>query len=96
MFVFMALQATVVVSLMATRSLLLPPSARHEKILPAGPAGKVNAQQFSGAVNTRLQGTPTNCNTVATLSLTVSDPPTQSELRAVANKHDELINALRR
>jgi hypothetical protein len=33
---------------------------------------------------------------VATLSLTVSEAPTQSELQAVANKLDELINSLRR
>jgi hypothetical protein len=33
---------------------------------------------------------------VQLLGLTVSDPPTQSELQAVANKLNELIAALRR
>lgn len=37
-----------------------------------------------------------NTNGVQLLGLTVSDPPTQSELQAVANKIDELITAMRR
>ena len=31
-----------------------------------------------------------------TLAMGVSDPPTQAEVQAIANKLDELINALRR
>ncbi len=37
-----------------------------------------------------------NANGVATLGLTVSNPPTQAEVQAIADKLDELINALRR
>jgi hypothetical protein len=37
-----------------------------------------------------------NSNAVALLNLTVSDPPTQSEMQSIANKMDELIGALRR
>ncbi len=37
-----------------------------------------------------------NPATVTNLSLTVSDPPTQSELQAVVDKLNELITALRR
>jgi hypothetical protein len=37
-----------------------------------------------------------NTNTIALLGLTVSDPPTQAEVQALANKLDELILALRR
>jgi hypothetical protein len=33
---------------------------------------------------------------VQLLNLTVSDPPTQSEMQSIANKLDELIVALRR
>ena len=33
---------------------------------------------------------------VATLGLGVSDPPTQAEVQSIADKLDELINALRR
>jgi hypothetical protein len=57
-----------------------------------GPAGEVTNMDLS----TALGGTSANSNGVAQLGLTVSDPPTQSELQAVANKLDELIAALRR
>ena len=40
--------------------------------------------------------TSSNSNSVSTLGLTVSDPPTQSEVQVLANKLDELINTLRR
>jgi len=59
---------------------------------PQGPQGEVSAADLSFAIG----GTPSNCNGVQLLNLTVSDPPTQSELQAVVNKIDELINALRR
>ena len=39
---------------------------------------------------------PTNSQRVATFGLSVSDPPTQSEMQTIANKLDELIAALRR
>jgi hypothetical protein len=37
-----------------------------------------------------------NINAVQLFDLTVSDPPTQSEMQAIANKLDELITAQRR
>jgi hypothetical protein len=37
-----------------------------------------------------------NPGDVAALGLTVSNPPTQAQVQAVANKLDELIAALRR
>ena len=43
-----------------------------------------------------LSGTSNNSNSVATLGLAVSDPPTQAQMQAVASKLDELILALRR
>jgi hypothetical protein len=47
-------------------------------------------------LNSAIGGTSANSNGVAQLGLTFSDPPTQSELQAVANKLDELIAELRR
>ena len=48
--------------------------------------------QLSSAIN----GTSNNSNGVGLLGMTVSDPPTQSEVQAIADKLDELILALRR
>ena len=45
---------------------------------------------------TAIGGTSNNSNAVATLGLVVSDPPTQAEMQQIANKLDEVINALRR
>ena len=57
-----------------------------------GPPGEVTAQQLALAI----AGTSSNSNTVGTLGIVVSDPPTQAEVQAVANKLDELILTLRR
>ena len=59
---------------------------------PQGPQGEVSAADLSFAFG----NTSANTNGVQLLGLTVSDPPTQSELQAVANKIDELIGAMRR
>lgn len=59
---------------------------------PQGSPGEVTNAQLSSAIS----GTSSNSNVVSTLGLTVSDPPTQGEMQAIANKLDELINALRR
>lgn len=57
-----------------------------------GVPGEVSQSTLNGAI----AGTSANSNGVATLNLSVSDPPTQMELQAVSNKLDELILALRR
>jgi hypothetical protein len=57
-----------------------------------GAPGEVTAAQLEAAV----AGTSSNTNGVALLGLTVSDPPTQGELQAMADKLDELIQAARR
>jgi hypothetical protein len=44
----------------------------------------------------QIGGTSANSNGVATLGMAVSDPPTQAEMQAIADKVDELINTLRR
>ena len=59
---------------------------------PQGQPGEVSNQQLNNAI----AGTSANTNAIQLLGLTVSDPPTQSELQAVANKMDELIQAMRR
>ena len=49
--------------------------------------------QLSGAI----AGTSANSNGVASLSLSIANnPPQQSEVQPIADKVDELINALRR
>jgi hypothetical protein len=57
-----------------------------------GAPGEVSFQQLTDAIDT----TSSNSNGVATLGLTVSDPPTQAEMQQIADKLDELIQALRR
>jgi hypothetical protein len=57
-----------------------------------GPPGEVTNAQLASAI----AGTSSNSNGVALLGLTVSDPPTQAEVQQIADKLDELINALRR
>jgi hypothetical protein len=47
-------------------------------------------------VDAAIAGTSSNTNGVATLGMVVSDPPTQGEVQAIADKLDELINGLRR
>jgi hypothetical protein len=44
----------------------------------------------------RVSGTSNNSNCVSTISLSVSDPPTQAEMQQVVAKLNELIAALRR
>jgi len=72
--------------------------------IPAGAPGEVTQAQLSNdlvncqnaAMLATLPQTSANSNAVSLLGLTVSDPPTQAELQAVADKVDELLNALRR
>ncbi|WP_395716634.1 hypothetical protein [Prosthecobacter sp.] len=59
---------------------------------PQGPPGEVTQSQLDTAIG----NTSSNSNAVSLLNLVVSDPPTQSEVQQIANKLDELINALRR
>jgi len=57
-----------------------------------GAPGEVTLQQLEDGIAT----TSANSNGVAELGMTVSDPPTQSEVQQIAGKLDELILALRR
>ena len=59
---------------------------------PQGEPGEVSLQQLNDAID----GSSANSNAVDTLGMAVSDPPTQSEVQQIADKIDELINALRR
>ena len=63
---------------------------------PQGPAGEVTTDALNNALANAIAGTSYNTNGVALLSLTVSDPPTQAEMQAIANKLDEVILAQRR
>lgn len=59
---------------------------------PQGEPGQVSLVQLTDAIAT----TSSNSNAVTTLGMVVSDPPTQGEVQLIADKVDELINALRR
>ena len=48
------------------------------------------------ALSAGIGSTSANSNAVGTLGMAVSDPPTQGEVQAIADKLDELINTLRR
>ena len=63
---------------------------------PAGPTGEVTSQAMIDAISAAIPGTPSNVNTIAPLSLTVSNPPTQTEMQAVVDKLNDLIAALKR
>ena len=78
----------------ATRATPAPKARRASKERPAKSPARTSAPP-SAACQPQA-GTSANTNAVSQLGLTVSDPPTQSELQAVANKLDELIAALRR
>jgi hypothetical protein len=49
-----------------------------------------------GELAAAIGSTSANSNAVGTLGMAVSDPPTQGEVQAIADKLDEPINALRR
>jgi len=53
---------------------------------------EVSEQQLNDAI----AGTANNPGAVDTLDISVSDPPTQSEVQDILNKLNELINALKR
>ncbi len=62
--------------------------------IPQGTEGAQGIQGVPGPSD--LSETSNNSNGVAALGLAVSDPPTQAQMQAIANKLDELIAALRR
>lgn len=76
----------------------------HHHLRPAGPPGDNGAQGQQGPagegtnrdLSTVIGGTSATSHGVATLGLTVSDPPTHLETQALMSKLDELIDALRR
>jgi hypothetical protein len=63
---------------------------------PQGVPGEVTLADLNNAVLNVLNQSSANSNGVGTLAIGISDPPTQSEVQQIANKLDELINALRR
>ena len=63
---------------------------------PQGVPGEVTLADLNNAVLNVLNQSSNISNGVNTLAMGVSDPPTQNEVQQIANKVDELINALRR
>lgn len=62
---------------------------------PTGPQGSQGEVSNADLYNA-LQTTSANSNGVSTLGISITDPPTQSEVQAIVSKIDELINTLRR
>ena len=56
----------------------------------------MTAADLNSALATATANSSANTNSITLLGLTVSDPPTQAEMQAIANKLDELITAQRR
>lgn len=54
-----------------------------------------NANAATNALNAAIDGTAMNPS-VATLTQTISNPPTQAQVQAIQNKVNELINAITR
>ena len=63
---------------------------------PQGVPGEVTLADLNNAVLNVLNQSSANINGVGTLAIGISNPPTQSEVQQIANKLDELIQALRR
>jgi len=67
---------------------------------PQGPPGEVTNAQLNDAVNsaitTAMASSSANSNGISTLDLSVSDPPTQSDVQQILGKLNDLIIALRR
>ncbi|MCX6900691.1 MAG: hypothetical protein NT105_18580 [Verrucomicrobia bacterium] len=59
---------------------------------PQGPAGEVSLTQLSDAIN----GTPRNVDSIGTLDIVMSDPPTQGEVQLLLDNYNNLVRALRR
>ena len=59
---------------------------------PAGAPGEVSAQQLSDAI----AGTPRNVDGITPLYITISDPPTQSEVQQILDNYNGLVLALHR
>jgi hypothetical protein len=55
-----------------------------------------NANAATNALNTAINGTAVNPESVTTLSQTISNPPTQAQVQAIQNKLNELITAITR
>lgn len=58
-----------------------------------GPGGEVSQGDLENAINTQ---TSSNSNDVQFLAANVNDPPTQWDVQQIADKLDELLQALRR
>jgi hypothetical protein len=59
-------------------------------------AGAGGERDVTNAIGSELVGTARNPNSVAMLSISISNPPTQAELQAVVDKVNELIGSLQR
>ncbi|MCX6900625.1 MAG: hypothetical protein NT105_18245 [Verrucomicrobia bacterium] len=63
---------------------------------PAGPPGEVTTQQMNDTISGAINGTPRNVDSIGTLDIGISDPPTQGEVQAILDKLNALILGLKR
>ncbi|MFA7006459.1 MAG: hypothetical protein WC429_20625, partial [Verrucomicrobiia bacterium] len=63
---------------------------------PQGIPGEVSNQQLTDAIGAAINGTPRNVDGFSPLYITISDPPTQSEVQQLLDSYNALIIALRR
>jgi hypothetical protein len=67
---------------------------------PQGPPGEVTeaelADAMTAATMNALAQSSANTNAIPTLSMTVSNPPTQAEVQRIADAYDLLVLTLRR
>jgi len=74
-----------------------------------GPAGEVTTQQLNdavadrptngamnGAISDAINGTPRNVDTIGTLDIVISDPPSQGEVQLLLDNYNNLVRALKR
>lgn len=53
-------------------------------------------QQMNDAISGAINGTPRNVDSISTLDIGISDPPTQGEVQLILEKLNDLIRGLRR
>ena len=74
----------------------LPPGATVEQLNDAVNMLGEDINAVANNLTAQIEGTALNPSDVANLGITVSDPPTQSEVQAIADTLDQLITALKR
>jgi len=73
-----------------------PNSSAEMRVRLASLNADIQTRATLAQLAAEIGGTSANSAGVGPLGMAVSDPPTQAEVQTIADKRDELINALRR